>query len=133
MPFGINCKAMYFVKMVKLLSKSWHFLNQDIPLTPALPYKAEISKLLTADIPGTYHFTDDQKKIFLTAVTVGVVVFGSPNPVFAQIVIADEINKVGAIGAMLEDMVSSMTNVLAGSGGASAAFQVFRRIILNNL
>ena len=56
------------------------------------------------------------------------------SPAFAvDFVLADEINKVGGIADMLEGMVSSMTNVLAGSGGASAAFQVFRRVILNNL
>lgn len=93
----------------------WNALNRDIPHTPRFP---KISKQAIL--------------IGLSTAAAATVITMSP-PAKAQLVIADEVDKVAAIAAMLENMVSSMTNVLAGSGGASAAFQVFRRIILNNL
>ncbi|NET46705.1 hypothetical protein [Okeania sp. SIO2B3] len=123
--------------MSALLSKAWNFLNTDIPSTPSIPYKTQVWKYLNTNVPNTYHFTDGQRKVIFTvgrcALTATVFSLATPNVVLAQLVLADEIAKVGSVAGMLEGMVSSMTTVLAGSGGASAAFQVFRRIILNNL
>ena len=125
--------------MSTLLSRTRKILNAEIPNTPAIPFKAETWELLNKPIPNTYEFTDRQRKVIFTVARYSLVFSAASfasfaSPAFAvDFVLADEINKVGGIADMLEGMVSSMTNVLAGSGGASAAFQVFRRVILNNL
>ncbi len=54
-------------------------------------------------------------------------------PAKAQLSVDAEIAKVTAVAASLEGVVAGFTTILVGSGGISAAFQIFRRIILQNV
>ncbi|NES04621.1 MAG: hypothetical protein F6K22_18370 [Okeania sp. SIO2F4] len=54
-------------------------------------------------------------------------------PAKAQLSVDAEIAKITAVAASLEGVVAGFTTILVGSGGISAAFQIFRRIILQNV
>lgn len=59
--------------------------------------------------------------------------FSSFNPALAEVDLDAEIQKITDVSASLENVVTGFTTILVGTGGITAAFQVFRRVLLQNV
>ena len=55
------------------------------------------------------------------------------SPALAEVDLDAEIQKITAVATSLEDVVTGFTTILVGTGGITAAFQVFRRVLLQNV
>lgn len=55
------------------------------------------------------------------------------SPAFAAVDLDTEIQKITDVATSLEGVVTGFTTILVGTGGISAAFQVFRRVLLQNV
>lgn len=55
------------------------------------------------------------------------------SPALAEVDLDAEIDKITAVATSLESVVTGFTTVLVGTGGITAAFQVFRRVLLQNV
>lgn len=55
------------------------------------------------------------------------------NPALAEVDLDAEIQKITDVSASLEGVVTGFTTILVGTGGITAAFQVFRRVLLQNV
>ena len=55
------------------------------------------------------------------------------NPALAEVDLDAEIQKITDVATSLEGVVTGFTTILVGTGGITAAFQVFRRVLLQNV
>ena len=69
------------------------------------------------------------------ALCTGTIFFCSnaSKPAFAALDLSTEIEKITAVSDTLETIVTAFTSLLVGTGGISAAFQIFRRVLLQNI
>ena len=55
------------------------------------------------------------------------------SPALAEVDLDGEITKITDVATSLETVVTGFTTILVGTGGITAAFQVFRRVLLQNV